>query len=100
MKIKQNDKVIVIAGANKGKTGKVLRVLRDENKVVVDGINVRKKHQKPVRGHEGKIVEINAPMDASNVALIDSKSGKATRVGFDMKGDKKVRISRASGTKI
>jgi large subunit ribosomal protein L24 len=100
MNIKKDDKVIVLTGVNKGQTGKILKVLRDENKVVIEGINVRKKHQKPVRGHEGKIVEINAPLNASNVALIDTKTGKPTRIGFEMKDGKKVRISRRSGAKI
>ncbi|MCX5775598.1 MAG: 50S ribosomal protein L24 [Firmicutes bacterium] len=80
MKIKKGDKVIVIAGNDKGKTGTVQKVHPKLNKVVVEGVAVRKKHKKPTQQNpEGSILEIYAPIDASNVSLIDPKTKKATR---------------------
>ncbi|HHX94005.1 MAG TPA: 50S ribosomal protein L24 [Tenericutes bacterium] len=100
MKIKKGDKVIVIAGKDKGKEGTVLKVFRKENKVLVEGINKVKKHQKPSAQNEtGKIVEIEKPIHVSNVMVIDPKTKKGTRIGYttDKKG-KKVRITKKSGT--
>ena len=102
MKIKKDDNVIVTTGKDKGKTGKVVHALPRENRVVVEGVNVRKVHQKPRQsGQKGQIVEITMPVDVSNVAFVDPKTKKATRIGFsiDEKG-KKARITKASGAKV
>lgn len=101
MKIKSGDKVIVIAGKDKGTEGIVQKVFPKVNKVVVEGVNLRKKHRKPnQQNQEGAIVEIYAPIDASNVMIVDPKTKKPTRVGHTMVKDKKVRITKASGTKL
>ncbi|TXH38409.1 MAG: 50S ribosomal protein L24 [Rhodospirillaceae bacterium] len=100
MKVKKGDKVVVITGRDKGKTGEILRVLREENRVLVQGVNVVKRHQRQAMGVEGGIVEKEAPIHVSNVAHIDPKTQKPTRVGFKMEGDKKVRIARRSGESI
>lgn len=104
MIIKKGDKVIVISGADKGKTGVVQKALPKLDKVVVEGVNVRKKHKKPTQANpEGSIVDIYAPIHVSNVALIDPKTKKATRVGFQVENGKKVRVSvgkKASGSKL
>lgn len=101
MNLKKGDKVTVITGKDKGKNGKILTVLRSKNKVVVEGINVVKKHQKPTAQNQtGGIVELESPMDASNVMLIDS-SNKRTRIGHETNKDgKKVRVSKKSNEKI
>lgn len=98
MNIKKNDNVIVMAGADKGKTGKVLKVFREENKVVVEGVNVRKIHKKKTAGKAGAIIEMSAPINASNVMLMDGK--KPTRVKSKVVGDKKVRVAVKSGNEI
>ena len=104
MIIKKGDKVIVISGADKGKTGVVQKALPKLDKGVVEGVNVRKKHRKPTQANpEGSIVDIYAPIHVSNVALIDPKTKKATRVGFQVENGKKVRVSvgkKASGSKL
>ena len=104
MIIKKGDKVIVISGADKGKTGVVQKALPKLDKVVVEGVNVRKKHRKPTQANpEGSIVDIYAPIHVSNVALIDPKTKRATRVGFQVENGKKVRVSvgkKASGSKL
>ena len=97
MKLKVGDKVVVISGANKGKEGKIIKTLRSENKVIVEGVHIVKKHQKPTGQASGGILEIEAPIDASNVMIIDPKTKKGTRIAHttDKKG-KKVRISTKS----
>jgi len=101
MKIKKGDKVIVITGADKGKSGTVQKVNIKTNRVVVEGINVHKKHRKPTQSNpEGSIVEIYAPLDASNVALVDPKTKKATRVGYEVIKGKKVRVTKASKSQL
>lgn len=95
MKIKTGDTVIVLTGDDKGKTGKVLKALPDKGQVIVEGINVHKKHVKPTQGQEGSIKEINLPLDASNVALVDPKTNKATRVGYKVVDGKKVRVTKS-----
>ena len=103
MRIKKGDKVIVIAGDDKGKTGVVQAVYPKLNRLVVEGVNVHKKHKKPSQATpEGSIQEIYAPIDASNVALIDPKSKKATRirVDYDKKNNVKVRRAAKSGERI
>lgn len=101
MKIRKNDKVIILAGKDKGKEGKVLRVFRDEDKVIVEGVNVAKKHQKSrLRDKKGEIVDKAMPIHVSNVALIDPKTKKATKIGYKLEDGKKIRISKKSGEAI
>lgn len=100
MKIKQGDKVTVIAGKDKGKEGKVLKTLRAENKVIVEGVNIVKKHIKPNGGEDGRIAEIEAPIHVSNVMLYDSKAKKGTRVSTVIKDGKKIRMSKKSKEKF
>ena len=89
--------VKVIAGDHKGAEGKVLRVLREKNKAVVEGVNMVSKHTKPsAKNPQGGIVKKEAPIHISNIALIDPKTKSATRVGVKVEGDKKVRISKKS----
>ena len=100
MKIKKGDDVVVLAGKDKGKKGTVSRVMPKTNQVIVDGINVAKKHQKP-RGanQQGGIIDRDMPIDASNVALV--VDGKPTRVGFKVNADgTKVRIAKSTGKEI
>ncbi len=96
--LKVGDKVVVIAGSNKGREGKVIKTLRDEDKVIVEGVNIVKKHQKPTGGDSGGILEIEAPIHVSNVMIIDPKTKKRTRIGHDIdkKSNKKVRITKKS----
>ncbi|WP_163560119.1 50S ribosomal protein L24 [Halomonas sp. NO4] len=101
-KIKRDDEVIVIAGKDKGKRGTVKRVLKDE-RFVVSGVNMIKRHTKPnpMAGKQGGIVEREAPIHASNVAIFNSETGKADRVGFQVKEDgTKVRIYKSTQTQI
>jgi large subunit ribosomal protein L24 len=97
-KIKRNDQVIVIAGKDKGRKGRVLRVIADKNRVLVEGVGMIKKHLKPdpQRNSAGGILEQEAAIHVSNVALLDS-DGKATRAGYHIEGDKKIRIARSNG---
>ena len=100
MKIKQGDKVVVIAGKDKGKEGKVIKTLKKSSKVIVEGVNIVKKHIKPNGGEEGRIAEIEAPLHVSNVMLYDEKVKKGTRVGYETKDGKKIRISKKSSKKF
>ncbi len=101
MKIVKGDKVVVIAGADKGKTGIVQAVYPKVNKVVVEGVNVHKRHRKPTQSSpEGSIQEMYVPIDVSNVAVVDPKTKKATRVGYKVEKGQKVRVSKASGSKL
>jgi large subunit ribosomal protein L24 len=101
MKIKKGDKVVVITGKDKGKSGEVTRVILDENRVVVAGVNMVTKHAKPTQASAGGLTRIEAPIHASNVALADPKSGKATKVGFKTMTDgKKVRVAKKSGETV
>lgn len=100
--VKKGDKVVVIAGKDKKKTGRVLMVLPKENRVVIEGVNVVKRHTKPnPQSPEGGIVEKEAPIHVSNVALADPKTGEPTRVGFKVLQDgTKVRYAKKSGETI
>ena len=102
MKLKKGDKVIVIAGSNKGKEGIIKKVLRQENRVIVEGVNIVHRHQKGNGQTSGGILDIEAPINASNVMLLDPKTKKPTRVGItiDEKTNKKVRISKKSNEKF
>ncbi len=98
MKLRKGDEVVVIAGKDKGKKGVISRVVHPD-RVIVDGVNLAKKHQKPTRSTmQGGIIDKEMPLHVSNVAIVDPKTGTASRIGyrFDANGDK-VRISRKSG---
>ncbi len=95
--IKKGDKVIVLSGASKGKTGNVLEVFPNKNRAIVDGVNIVKKHTKPSNDNPGGINEIPAPLHISNLSLIDPKSGEATRIGRKEVDGKLVRYSKKSG---
>ena len=100
MRIKTGDTVKVIAGKDKGKTGTVLRTLPKEDRVVVEGLNIDKKHVKPSQAGQGGIEEFPAPIHVSNVKLVDPKSGEATRVGYRFEDGKKVRFAKKSNETI
>jgi large subunit ribosomal protein L24 len=100
-KIRKGDRVIVITGRDKGKSGEVLKVLREEARVLVQGVNMVKRHTRPSPGNPGGIVDKEAPLHISNVAHVDPKTGKGTRVGFKLlDGGRKVRVARRSGETI
>ena len=96
-KVKKGDKVVVITGRDKGKSGEILEVLRAENRVIVQGVNMAQRHQKRSMQQEGGIVQKELAIHVSNVALIDPKTEKPTRVGYKMDGERKVRVARRSG---
>jgi large subunit ribosomal protein L24 len=99
--LKKGDKVVVIAGSSKGKEGTVLRVLRDENRVLVEGVNMVKKHVKPNGEQSGSIIEIEAPIHISNVMILDPKTKKPTRIGHTTnKAGKKVRFAKKSNENL
>jgi large subunit ribosomal protein L24 len=116
MKIKRGDTVVVLRGKDKGKQGKVLKVIKKEERnkkgevirtkyrVIVEGVNLRKKHVKATQVSEGGIVEFEAPIDISNVMLVDPKTGKPTRVGFETIEENgylvKYRVAKKSGTRL
>ena len=102
MNFKVGDEVVVIAGSDKGKTGKIVKTLKNENKVVVEGVHMIKKHQKPTGQESGGILDVAAPINASNVMIIDPKTKKRTRIGHttDEKTGKKIRITKKSNEKI
>jgi large subunit ribosomal protein L24 len=101
LKIKRDDEVIILAGKDKGKRGTVRRVL-DNNKLIVSGVNMVKKHTKPTpqAGVAGGIVEKEAAIQVSNVAIFNAQSNKADRVGFKVEGDSKVRVFKSNGEAI
>ncbi len=101
MNFKTGDKVVVIAGADCGKEGKITKIFRAENKVIVEGVNMIKKHIKPNGQNAGSIVEMEAPINASNVMILDPKTKKPTRIGHTIdKNGKKIRISKKSNEKL
>ena len=101
MNLVKGDTVIVIAGRDKGKIGVIQKVIPEQNRVVVENINLRKKHKKPTQANpEGGIVEIYAPIHASNVMLLDPKTKKPTRIGHKVVKGKKVRVAKKSGTTL
>lgn len=98
MKIKKGDTVIVLTGKDKGKSGEVMKVEPKDNRVIVKGVNLVKKHRKPTQMGPGGIDTIEASINVSNVAIADPKGGKATRVGYkELKDGKKVRFAKKSG---
>jgi large subunit ribosomal protein L24 len=101
LKIKKGDHVIVLSGRDKGKHGEVIEMLPKENRAVVRGVNVVRRHVKPTQMKQGSIVSKEAPIDLSNIALEDPKDGKPTRVGFRIEADgTKVRVAKRSGEVI
>ena len=100
-KIKKGDEVIVLAGKDKGKKGKIIKMLPKLNKAIVSDINKVKKHQKPGNNEPGGIIEKDMPLHISNVAFFDAISNKGTRIGFTInKSGKKVRVNKKSGKEI
>ena len=102
MNFKVGDEVVVITGSDKGKKGKILKTLKAENKVIVEGVRMMKHHQKPNGQDAGGIIEKEAPIHASNVMIVDPKTKKRTRIGHttDTKTGKKIRITKKSNEKI
>ena len=98
--IKKGDKVVVIAGDYKGTQGEVKEVVVEKNRVIIEGVNMVKKHTKPTNDNPGGIVEMEAPVHASNVMLVDPKSGEPTRIGRRVVDGKLVRYSKKSGETI
>lgn len=101
MNLKTGDKVVVIAGKDKGKEGLIKKILKADNKVIVEGINIVKKHVKPNGQSAGSIEEMEAPIHASNVMIVDPKTKKGTRIGHTVdKNGKKIRISKKSNESL
>ena len=98
-KLKKGDRVVVLAGKDKGKTGEITQVMPKDNKAVVDGVNIVLRHTRQSQTSQGGRVPKNMPIDLSNLALTDA-NGKPTRVGFRMEGDKKVRFAKTTGDVI
>ncbi|HHU55289.1 MAG TPA: 50S ribosomal protein L24 [Acholeplasmataceae bacterium] len=98
MHVKKGDNVIVISGNDKGKIGKVLKVLTKQNRVIVEGVNIVSRHTRPSNAHpDGGIIKKEAPIHASNVQLIDPKTQERTRIGYKIVDGKKVRYAKKSG---
>lgn len=101
MFLKTGDKVRVIAGKDKGKEGTVTSVLADKDRVVVEGVNIAKKHQKPNNQYpQGGVIEVEAPIHVSNVQLLDPSTNEPTRVGFKLEDGKKVRFAKKTGNTL
>lgn len=100
MKIKKDDTVIVLAGKDKGKTGRVLKAMPKEGKVIVEGVNIQTKHQKQTQREAAEIKHQEGAMDVSNVAYYDTKAKAASRIGYTVENGKKVRVAKKSGTVI
>lgn len=101
MKIKREDTILIISGKDKGKKGKVLKTFPKDKKILVEGLNIRKKHQRPKRsGEKGQTVQIPAPVDVSSVKIVCPKCGKSARVGYKLIEKKKFRICKKCGQEI
>ena len=98
-KLKKGDKVVVLAGKDKGKQGEITRVMPKDNKAVVEGVNIAIRHQRQSQSSQGGRLPVAMPIDLSNLALVDA-NGKATRVGFRVEGDQKVRFAKTTGEAI
>ena len=94
MRIKKDDMVIVITGKDKGKTGKVLKAMPKENRVIVEGVNIQTKHQKQTQTERAEIKHIEGPINVSNVMYYDTKAKEAVKIGYDFKDGRKVRVNR------
>jgi len=99
-KIRKGDNVVVLTGKDKGRTGEVLAVMPKEDRAVVRGLNMVKRHQRQTQTQEAGIINKEASLHLSNLAVADPKDGKPTRVGFKIEGDKKVRVAKRSGVVI
>jgi large subunit ribosomal protein L24 len=99
-KIRKGDKVVVLTGKDKGRTGEVVQVMPKEDRAVVKGINLVKRHQRQTQSQEAGIINKEASIHLSNIAIADPKDGKPTRVGFKVEGYKKVRVAKRSGVSI
>ncbi|CAM5768879.1 50S ribosomal protein L24 [Labrys miyagiensis] len=100
-KIKKGDKVVVTTGRSKGRVGEVIQVFPEENRAIIRGVNVVRRHQRQTASQEGGVISKEAPIHLSNVAIADPKDGKPTRVGFKvLEGGKKVRVAKRSGEQI
>lgn len=100
MRIRKDDTVIVLAGKDKGKTGKVLKAMPKEGRVIVEGVNIQTKHQKQTQKEAAEIKHQEGPIDVSNVMYYDSKAKAPTRIGYKIENGKKVRVSRKTGAVI
>jgi large subunit ribosomal protein L24 len=100
LKVRKGDNVVVVTGRDKGKSGSILRVMPEENRVVVQGVNMVKRHMRPSAQQQGGIVEKEAPIHVSNVALTDPKDNKPTRVGYKFVDGRRLRFARRSGEMI
>lgn len=101
MNIKKNDQVLIISGKDRGKKGKILEVFPKKQRVLVEGVNLRKKHRRPQKsGEKGQIIHLPGPLSVSNLKLLCPKCGKAARVGQKIEGDKKYRICKKCGNLI
>ncbi|MBL8654842.1 MAG: 50S ribosomal protein L24 [Alphaproteobacteria bacterium] len=100
MKVRKDDEVAVLTGREKGKTGKIVKVFPDDETVLIQGVNMVKRHTRPTQGRPGGIVEKEAPIHVSNVALIDPKDRKPTKVGYKTVDGRKLRFARRSGEMI
>lgn len=98
--IKKGDKVTVIAGSSKGQSGEVLKVIKNKYRALVEGVNIKKKHTKPTNDNPGGINDVEGSIHISNLALVDPKSGEATRIGRKVEDGKLVRYSKKSGERI
>ncbi|MFZ1987758.1 MAG: 50S ribosomal protein L24 [Minisyncoccia bacterium] len=98
MKLKKGDQVVVVSGKDKGKTGAIVRVFPQENKLIVEGVALAKRHLRKQRGQSGRIIEKSLPVNASNVMLLDPKEKKPTRVIRKVEEGKRVRVARKSGS--
>ena len=100
-RIRKGDKVVVLTGRDKGRSGEVIRVMRDEDRALVRGVHVAKRHQRQTPAQEGGIISKETPIHLSNLAIADPKDGKPTRIGFKILPDgKKVRVAKRSGAEI
>ena len=101
MKIRKGDTVQVLSGNDKGKTGEILEVIPKSEKIIVKGVNIRKKHVKPRKqGEEGGIISVECAIPSSKVNIVCSKCGKATKIGYVIEDDKKVRVCKKCGAKL
>ncbi|MBI4118107.1 MAG: 50S ribosomal protein L24 [Parcubacteria group bacterium] len=101
MRLKKGDNVIVISGKDRGKTGKITHAFPIDERVIVEGVNIRKKHRRSKQSRQkGQIVEFASPIHASNVMFVDPKTGKRTRLGAKVEGGKKVRVAKKSNTAV
>lgn len=101
MRFKKGDTVLIISGKDRGKKGKILQVFPKDDRILVEGVNSRKKHRKPKKtGEKGQIVTLSGPIMASNAQIVCTKCGKASRIGYKIVGEEKIRTCKKCGEKI